>query len=91
MYKTGTKISWVWGKVNMMETGDELLITRDELTAHGVRVETFRMMAAKIGGEICARYKTKVKEEGLLVKRLPCCTRLLSDQQHSQVLSQSHP
>jgi hypothetical protein len=64
---------------------------RDELTAHGVRVETFRMMAAKIGGEICARYKTKVKEEGLLVKRLPCCTRLLSDQQHSQVLSQSHP
>jgi hypothetical protein len=70
MYKTGTKISWVWGKVNMMETGDELLITRDELTAHGVRVETFRMMAAKIGGEICARYKTKVKEEGLLVNAL---------------------
>jgi ABC-type transporter MlaC component len=22
MYKTGTKISWVWGKVNMMETGE---------------------------------------------------------------------
>lgn len=70
MYKTGTKISWVWGKVIPMKIGDELLITRDELTAYGLRVETFRMMAAKIGGEICTRYKTKVKEEGLWVKRV---------------------
>lgn len=70
MYKTGTKISWVWGKVKMMEIGDKLLITRDELAAYGVRVETFRMMAAKISGEICTRYRTKVKEEGLLVNRV---------------------
>lgn len=70
MYKTGTKISWVWAKVKMMEIGDELLITRDELAAYGVRVETFRMMAAKISGEICTRYRTKVKEEGLLVNRV---------------------
>lgn len=70
MYKAGTKISWVWDKVILMGVGDELLITRDELTAQGVRVETFRMMAAKISGEICTRYKTKVKEEGLMVKRV---------------------
>lgn len=70
MYRAGSKISWVWGKVIQMEIGDELLITRDELTAYGVRVETFRMMAAKISGEICTRYKTKVKEEGLRVKRV---------------------